>query len=133
MCKLYISKTENPDPRLTAQAGVGTFKELCRCPRLQEAVGVGVYKSHNPVVVFRVGVAQPTALYDLALAQRELHGLDAVAQTVACRQNNAVRLGVILALEHAMVKAASLGMERLQRVKYGYFNVVVADDNPEIA
>ena len=58
-----------PDPHLTAQAGVKTFKELCRCPRLQEAVGVGVYKSYNPVVVFRIGVAQPTALYDLALAQ----------------------------------------------------------------
>ena len=47
-----------------------TFKELCRCPRLQKAIGVGVYKSYNPVVVFSVGVAQPTALYDLALAQR---------------------------------------------------------------
>ena len=132
MCKLYISKTENPGPRLTAQAGVGTFKELCRCPRLQEAVGVGVYKSHNPVVVFRVGVAQLTALYDLALAQRELYGLNAVAQTVACRQNNAVRLGVILALEHAMVKAASLGLKCFYGVKHGYFNVVVADDNPEV-
>ena len=58
-----------PDQHLTAQAGVRTFKELCRCPRLQEAVGVGVYKSYNPIVVFRIGVAQPTALYDLALAQ----------------------------------------------------------------
>ena len=116
-----------------AQAGVGTFKELCRCPRLQEAVGVGVYKSHNPVVVFRIGVAQPSALYDLALAQRELHGLDAVALTVVCRQDNAVLFCVILALEHAMVKAASLGLKSLDRVKHGYFNVVVADDNPEEA
>lgn len=66
--KLYISKIDNPDPRLTAQAGGRTFKELCRCPRLQEAVGVGVYKSYNPVVVFRVGVAQSSALHHLALA-----------------------------------------------------------------
>ena len=109
------------------------FKDLCRCPRLQETVGVGVYKSHNPVVVFRVGVTHTPALYDLALVQRELHGLDAVALTVVCRQDNAVRLGVILALEHAMVKAASLGLESLDRVKHGYFNVIVADDNPEIA
>ena len=54
-------------------------------------------------MVFRVGVAQPPALYDLALAQREFHGLDAVALAVVCRQDNAVHLGVILALEHAMV------------------------------
>ena len=124
---------KSPTRGLTAQAGVRTFKELCRCLRLQKTVGVGVYKSYNPVVVFRIGVTQPSALYDLALAQRELHGLDAVALTVVRRQDNAVRLGVILALEHAMVKAASLGLKSLDRVKHGYFNVIVADDNPEEA
>lgn len=64
-----INEIYYPDPRLMAQAGAEQFKELCRCPRLQEAVGVGVYKFHNPIVVFRVGVAQATALYDFALAQ----------------------------------------------------------------
>jgi hypothetical protein len=83
-------------------------------------------------VVFRVGVAQPTALHPLALAQRELHGFDAVALVVMCRQDNAVRLGVIFALEHAMVKAASLGLKCFDGIKHGYFNVIVADDNPEV-
>ena len=68
MCKLYISKTDTHDPRLTAQARVEHYKELCRCLRLQKTVGVGVYKSYNPVVVFSVRIAQPTALYHLALA-----------------------------------------------------------------
>ena len=64
--------------------------------------------------------------------KRELHGLDAVALTVVGGKYDAVRLGVILTLEHAMVKAASLSLESLDRVKHGYFNVVVADDNPEV-
>lgn len=127
--KEYITPTHTSRRR----SGSEHFKELWRCPRLQEAVGVGVYKSYNSVVVFRVGVAQPPALYDLALAQREFHGLDAVALAVVCRQDNAVHLGVILALEHAMVKAASLCLESLYGIKHRYFNVVVADDNPEVA
>lgn len=31
-----------------------------------------------------------------------------------------------------MVKGASLGPKSLDRVKHGYFNVIVADDNPEV-
>jgi len=49
-----------------------------------------------------------------------------------CRQDNAVRFGVILALEHAMVKAASLGLKCFDGIKHGYFNVIIADDNPEV-
>ena len=48
---------KNPRPAPHGAGRGRTFKDLCRCPRLQKAVGVGVYKSHNPVVVFRVGVA----------------------------------------------------------------------------
>ena len=48
MCKLYISKTDTHDPRLTAQARVEHYKELCRCLRLQKTVGVGVYKTTLP-------------------------------------------------------------------------------------
>lgn len=65
--------------------------------------------------------------------KRELHGFDAVALVVMCRQDNAVRLGVIFTLEHAMVKAASLYLKSLYGIKHGYFNVVITDDNPEVA
>lgn len=81
---ILVSRNILPRPAPHGAGRVRTFKELCRCPHLQETVGVGVYKSYNPIVVFRVGVAQPSALHHLAQAQRELHGLDTVALTVVC-------------------------------------------------
>ena len=80
-----------------------------------------------------VGVAYATALYHFSLLNRELDCLDAVALAVMSRKDDAVRLGVILAPKYAVFHGFTLGTERLNGIKDGYFNVAVAYDYAEEA
>lgn len=96
-------------------------------------MSVIIYQFDDAVVILRIGVAHPTALYHLALTDRKLHRLDAVALQVVSRKDDRVRLGIVFTLEYTMLHFLALCLVCFQRVQYGNLNVVVADDDTEEA
>ena len=56
-----------------------------------------------------------------------------VALKVVSRQDDRVRLGIVFTLEYTMLHLFTLCLVCFQRVQYGNFNVVVADDDTEEA
>ena len=100
------------------ESRISNISELCGCPCFDEAVGVGIYKIYNAVVILGVFVAYASALHDFILRQGKLNGLDTVALLIVSRKNDGVLLGIILALEYTMVHSLPLGLVCLNGVKH---------------
>lgn len=87
MCRAKLprpgGKIVRPSPR--GESRTVNISELCGCPCLDEAVGVGVYEVNYAVVKLGVLVADSTALNHLILGQGILNGLDAVALLIVSR------------------------------------------------
>ena len=84
-------------------------------------------------MVFRVGIAHPTALNHFPLTQTELNGLNAITRMVVSRQDNRIGLGIVFTLEDTMLHLAALFLVSLQRVQYGNLYIFITDDNTEVA
>ena len=83
-------------------------------------------------MVFRVGIAHPTALNHFPLAQTELNGLNAITQMVMSRKDNRVGLGIVFTLEDTMLHLVAFFLVSLQRIQYGNLYIAITDDNTEV-
>lgn len=77
-------------------------------------MGIIINHLDNPIVKICIAVAHPMALNHFSLAQTELNGLNAIAQTVVSRQNNRVSLGIVFTLEYTMLHLVALFLISLQ-------------------
>ena len=79
-----------------------------------------MHKVHNPFMVFRIFVTQPSRLQHLECFEAQLYGLDPLV-FYPCGEYQRIRLEVILALSYAV-------MQRIALVVVGFHAVQHTDD-----